>query len=90
MKQGVTGRSLENVLLRLKRSQYTNLVKISQKQYSCIKRNFKSSLVFYIFDMVLLFTNQKEMTLCSRGSSLLCFELEVLISESAYMPLCCW
>ena len=28
-------------------SQYTNLVKISQKQYGCIKRNFKSSLVFY-------------------------------------------
>ena len=28
-------------------SQYTNLVKISQKQYSCIKRNFKSSLLHF-------------------------------------------
>jgi hypothetical protein len=31
-----------------------------------------------------MFTNQKEMTLCFRGSSLLCCELAVLISESAY------
>ena len=28
-------------------SQYTNLVKISQKQYSCTKRNFKSSLLHF-------------------------------------------
>jgi len=55
-----------------------------------MKRNFKSSLASYIFDMELLFANRTEMTLCFRGSSLLCFELEVLISESAYVPLCCW
>jgi len=65
-------------------SQYMNLVKISHKQYSCIKVNCKSSLDFYIFDTELLFTNWTEMTLCLKGSSVLCFELEVLFSEVAY------
>jgi hypothetical protein len=40
-----------------------------------------------------MFTNQKEMTLCFRGCSVLHCVLVVLISESAYtlyVPLCCW
>jgi hypothetical protein len=36
-----------------------------------------------------MFTNQKEMTLCFRGSSLLCCELVVLTSVSAYALLMC-
>ena len=59
-------------------SQYMNLVKISQKQYSCSKRNFKPCLVFYIEwrEKGHMFTNQKETTLCFRGTSLVCFELK--------------
>ena len=57
--------------------------------YCCIKRNCKSSLGFYIFDVALLFTNWTERTMCFRGSFVLCFKLEVLNSGSAYVPLCC-
>lgn len=72
-------------------SQYKNLVKISQKQYSYMKRTFESSLVLYTIWIKRegAHVYKQERNDCASEAVLsyalqLCSELEVSISDSAY------